>query len=111
MREHQEGDTVTVTATGLISQKTTSGYIVTIHGVDVPFVWINRGAPVAQQQELAQQILEWIERTEQEIHQDLEMLGPDSSEAKAYQCMNRLTVLKNDIKELCQKEVGHDATT
>jgi hypothetical protein len=101
--EYKEGDLVEVIATGIVSQKTASGYVVTIHGVDVPFVQLKPPA-----QEIAQQILEMIDRTEQEIHQSMQIL---SNDARAYDGMNRLTVLKNDIKELCEKEIDHDSTT
>jgi hypothetical protein len=101
--EYKEGDTVTVTATGMVSQKTTSGYIVTIHGVDVPFVWINRGAPVAQQQELAQKMLDWIERTEREIAGDRKEFSlPDNP----HYASGRTARLVEDIKQLCQEEVN-----
>ena len=56
-------------------------------------------------QELAQKILEAIEQTEQKIHQGIQMLD-QNDHARAYHGMNMLTVLKNDIKELCQEEVN-----
>lgn len=56
-------------------------------------------------QELARQILEWIARTEQEIHRGMQILEPNDP-ARAYHGMNMLTVLKNDIKELCQEEIS-----
>ncbi len=41
----------------------------------------------------------------QEIHQIIQIL---SNDARTFDSMNRLTVLKNDIKELCQEEIDHE---
>jgi hypothetical protein len=94
MSEHKEGDTVTIAVTGKVAQKTTSGYIITIHGVDVPFVQISEHT-----QELAQKILEMIETGDKELQQ-AKKLGLTSGD------LTRIVSLKDDIKQLCQEEVS-----
>lgn len=49
---------------------------------------------------LTTHILEMIAQAEQDIHQELQQIPRDDRTTRAYIGMNRLTVLKNDIKEL-----------
>jgi hypothetical protein len=94
LSDHQEGGTVTITATGKVSQKTTSGYIVTIHGVDVPFVQI--GVPT---QELAQKILDMIEQAKQKT---------ETARQRGWMgiIVDTLDHFIEEIEELCQEEVN-----
>jgi hypothetical protein len=89
--QYKEGDTVTITTTGKVAQKTISGYIVTIHGVDVPFVQINPPA-----QELAQKILEL---TKPLSGLQITLSGKRDDIVKFWQSINR-------IEQLCQEEAN-----
>jgi hypothetical protein len=91
MSDYQEGDTVTITATGKVAQKTASGYVVTIHGVDVPFVQLNPPT-----QELAQKILEI---TKSLSGLQVTLSGKRDSIVKFWQSIN-------NIEQLCQEEVN-----
>ncbi len=62
-------------------------------------------------QELAQKILDLIERTEQGIGQDFQTFGPDDIDGRINQGIIRYAMLKTNIKGLCKEQLEKEGET
>jgi hypothetical protein len=89
----KEGDTITATIVGKVEKVRGDAIVITAHGVEIPVLASQVNAPT-----LAQQILEAIRGTEEDIG--------DIRSIVTTQDVTRLLKLKEEIKELCQKEVN-----